>query len=66
MIVGVLTRTGAALAFSGVVVEMAGGILLVAMVLVFIVVSVLGTGIPTTAAYVIAVTVGAAAWATSG
>ena len=61
MIVGVLTRTGAALAFGGVVVEMAGGILLVAMVLVFIVVSVLGTGIPTTAAYVIAVTVGAAA-----
>ena len=31
------------------------------MILVFLVVSVLGTGIPTTAAYVIAVTVGAAA-----
>ncbi len=66
MIVGVLTRTGAALAFSGVVVQMAGGILLVAMVLVFIVVSVLGTGIPTTAAYVIAVTVGAAAMGNLG
>lgn len=61
MIVGVLTRTGAALAFSGVVVQIAGGILLVAMILIFLVVSVLGTGIPTTAAYVIAVTVGAAA-----
>jgi TRAP transporter 4TM/12TM fusion protein len=61
MIVGVLTRTGAALAFGGVVVQAAQGVLLVAMILVFVVVSVLGTGIPTTAAYVIAVTVGAAA-----
>jgi TRAP transporter 4TM/12TM fusion protein len=61
MIVGVLTRTGAALAFSGVVVQAAGGVLFVAMLLVFGVVSVLGTGIPTTAAYVISVTVGAAA-----
>ena len=61
MIVGVLTRTGAALAFGGTVVNLAGGILLVAMVLIFLVVSVLGTGIPTTAAYVISVTVGAAA-----
>ena len=66
MIVGVLTRTGAALAFSGVVVQMAGGILLVAMLLVFVVVSVLGTGIPTTAAYVISVTVGAAAMGNLG
>ena len=66
MIVGVLTRTGAALAFGGVVVQMAGGILLVAMLLVFLVVSVLGTGIPTTAAYIIAVTVGAAAMGNLG
>jgi TRAP-type uncharacterized transport system fused permease subunit len=36
------------------------------MILVFIVVSVLGTGIPTTAAYVIAVTVGAAAMGNLG
>ncbi len=61
MIVGVLTRTGAALAFSGVVVQAAQGVLLLAMLLVFLVVSVLGTGIPTTAAYIIAVTVGASA-----
>jgi TRAP transporter 4TM/12TM fusion protein len=66
MIVGVLTRTGAALAFSGVVVQMASGVLLVAMLLVFVVVSVLGTGIPTTAAYVISVTVGAAAMGNLG
>jgi len=61
MIVGVLTRTGAALAFSGVVVQAAQGVLIVAMILIFVVVSILGTGIPTTAAYVISVTVGAAA-----
>jgi TRAP transporter 4TM/12TM fusion protein len=66
MIVGVLTRTGAALAFSGVVVQAAQGVLLVAMILIFLVVSVLGTGIPTTAAYVIAVTVGAAAMGNLG
>lgn len=66
MIVGVLTRTGAALAFSGVVVQAAGGVLFVAMLLVFVVVSVLGTGIPTTAAYVISVTVGAAAMGNLG
>jgi TRAP transporter 4TM/12TM fusion protein len=66
MIVGVLTRTGAALAFSGVVVQAAHGVLIVAMILIFAVVSILGTGIPTTAAYVISVTVGAAAMGNLG
>jgi TRAP transporter 4TM/12TM fusion protein len=66
MIVGVLTRTGAALAFSGVVVQAAHGILIAVMILVFVVVSILGTGIPTTAAYVISVTVGAAAMGNLG
>jgi TRAP transporter 4TM/12TM fusion protein len=66
MIVGVLTRTGAALAFGGVVVQAAQGVLILAMVLIFLVVSILGTGIPTTAAYVISVTVGAAAMGNLG
>ena len=66
MIVGVLPRTGAALAFGGVVVQAAAGYLILAMILVFVVVSILGTGIPTTAAYVIAVTVGAAAMGNLG
>jgi len=66
MIVGVLTRTGAALAFGGVVVQAAQGVLIVAMILIFLVVSILGTGIPTTAAYVISVTVGAAAMGNLG
>jgi len=66
MIVATLTRTGVALAFGGMIVGAAGGNLLLTMILIFLVVSVLGTGIPTTAAYVIAVTIGAAAMANLG
>ena len=61
MVVGVLTRTGAALAFSSVLMSFSFNNLVVAMILVFLVVSVLGTGIPTTPSYIIAVTVGASA-----
>ena len=61
MVVGVLTRTGAALAFGSVLLIASFNNLLFAMILVFLVVSVLGTGIPTTPAYIIAVTVGASA-----
>jgi TRAP-type uncharacterized transport system fused permease subunit len=59
MIVGVLTRTGAALAFGSVLTSFSFDNLVLAMVLVFMIVSVLGTGIPTTPSYIIAVTVGA-------
>jgi TRAP-type uncharacterized transport system fused permease subunit len=48
------------------IVSAAGGSLVLAMILIFVVVSVLGTGIPTTAAYVIAVTIGAAAMGNLG
>jgi TRAP transporter 4TM/12TM fusion protein len=61
MIVGTLTRTGVALAFGSILLQASMGNLLIAMILVFLVVSVLGTGIPTTASYIIAVTVGAQA-----
>jgi TRAP transporter 4TM/12TM fusion protein len=61
MIVGILTRTGAALAFGSVLLSASFNHLLLAMILVFLVVSVLGTGIPTTPAYIIAVVVGASA-----
>jgi TRAP-type uncharacterized transport system fused permease subunit len=61
MVVGVLTRTGAALAFGSVLLGASFGNLILAMILVFLVVSVLGTGIPTTPSYIIAVTVGASA-----
>jgi TRAP transporter 4TM/12TM fusion protein len=66
IIVGVLTRTGSALAFGGAVLTASLGSLFLAMLLIFVVVSVLGTGIPTTAAYVIAVTVGAGAMTNLG
>lgn len=61
MVVGILTRTGAALAFGSVLLSASLNNLVLAMILVFLVVSVLGTGIPTTPAYIIAVTVGASA-----
>ncbi len=61
MIVGVLTRTGVALSFGTILVSASKGVLLFAMLFIFAIVSVLGTGIPTTAAYVIGVTVGAQA-----
>jgi TRAP-type uncharacterized transport system fused permease subunit len=61
MIVSVLTRTGVALAFGSILVSASQNILLIAMFLVFIIVSILGTGIPTTAAYIVGVTIGAQA-----
>jgi TRAP-type uncharacterized transport system fused permease subunit len=59
MVVGVLTRTGVALSFGSILVSFSLNSLLLVLLLVFLVVSVLGTGIPTTASYIIAVTVGA-------
>ena len=61
LIVAAMSRTGFALAFSSAIVNLSGGHLIVALLLVFAVISVLGTGIPTTPAYILAVTVGGAA-----
>jgi TRAP transporter 4TM/12TM fusion protein len=61
LIVAAMSRTGFALAFSGALINLSGGHLIVALVLVFAVISILGTGIPTTPAYILAVTVGGAA-----
>jgi TRAP transporter 4TM/12TM fusion protein len=66
MIVAVLTHTGVALAFGSILVSASQNVLLLAMLLVFLIVSVLGTGIPTTAAYIIGVTVGAQALGSLG
>jgi TRAP transporter 4TM/12TM fusion protein len=63
LIVAAMSRTGVALAFSSAVVNLSGGYLIVALFLIFVIVSVLGTGIPTTPAYILAVTVGGAALA---
>lgn len=61
IVVTVLTRTGAALSFSSMIINASGGSLFMVLLMVFIAVAFLGAGIPTTAAYIIAVTVGAAA-----
>jgi len=61
LIVAAMSRTGVALAFSSAVVNLSAGYLIVALFLIFVIVSVLGTGIPTTPAYILAVTVGGAA-----
>ena len=66
MIVGTLTRTGVALSFGSMFLQASMGNLLLAMILVFMVVSVVGTGIPTTASYIISVTVGAHAMSQLG
>jgi TRAP transporter 4TM/12TM fusion protein len=63
LIVAAMSRTGVALAFSSAVVNLSGGHLIVALFLIFAIVSVLGTGIPTTPSYILAVTVGGAALA---
>src|SRR5919109_361580 len=63
LIVAAMSRTGVALAFSSAVVNLSGGYLIVALFLIFAIVSVLGTGIPTTPSYILAVTVGGAALA---
>ena len=61
LIVAAMSRTGFALAFSSAIINLSGGHLIVALFLVFVVVSVLGTGIPTTPSYILAVAVGGAA-----
>ena len=61
LIVAAMSRTGVALAFSSAIINLSGGYVVVALFLVFVVISVLGTGIPTTPAYILAVTVGGAA-----
>lgn len=61
IIVTVLTRTGLAIAFSSMVVRTARGNLFLVLIFTFLAVTVLGKGIPTTAAYVICVTIAAPA-----
>src|SRR5207237_1915430 len=61
LIVASMSRTGFALSFSSALINLSGGNLMIALLLVFAVVSILGTGIPTTPSYILAVTVGGAA-----
>jgi TRAP transporter 4TM/12TM fusion protein len=61
LIVASMSRTGFALAFSSAIIGFSGGFVIIALFLVFLVISVLGTGIPTTPAYILAVAVGGTA-----
>lgn len=61
IIVAAVSRTGFALAFSSAIINLSAGYLAVALFLIFAVISILGTGVPTTPAYILAVTVGSAA-----
>jgi TRAP transporter 4TM/12TM fusion protein len=61
LIVAAMSRTGFALAFSSAIVNVSGGSLILALLAIFVVISLLGAGIPTTPAYILAITVGGAA-----
>ncbi len=61
IIVAVIAQTGLGLAFSSLFVSLSGGSLFLTMVMVMLVDTFLGTGIPTTPAYILTVVVGGAA-----
>jgi TRAP transporter 4TM/12TM fusion protein len=61
MIVAVIAQTGLGLAFSSLFISLSGGYLLLTLVMVMVVDTFLGTGIPTTPSYILTVVVGGAA-----
>ncbi len=61
IVVGVVTLTGLGLAFSSLVANLSGGVLIIGLVLTMIASIVLGMGLPTTAAYVVVAALGAPA-----
>jgi len=61
IVVSVLTHTGLGLGFASIIATLSKGNLLLALILVMIVCLILGMGLPTTPAYVIAVTIAAPA-----
>lgn len=60
-IVAVIAQTGLGLAFSSLFISLSGGWLLLTLVMVMVVDTFLGTGIPTTPSYILTVVVGGAA-----
>ncbi|MBP2315042.1 TRAP transporter permease [Azospirillum soli] len=61
VLIGMLTLTGLASSFAGTIVELSGGNLLLALVLTMLACIVLGTGLPTTANYIITAAIAAPA-----
>jgi TRAP transporter 4TM/12TM fusion protein len=66
IVVSTLTSTGVAMSFGSIILNASSGMSLIALLLVMAVVSVLGTGIPTTPSYIITVTIAAPALAQFG
>jgi TRAP transporter 4TM/12TM fusion protein len=61
IVVGVVTLTGLGLAFSSLVANLSGGVLIIGLLLTMVASIVLGMGLPTTAAYVVVAALGAPA-----
>lgn len=61
ILIGMLTLTGLASGLAGIIVELSGGNLLLALILTMIACIVLGTGLPTTANYIITASIAAPA-----
>ncbi|CAO3374693.1 TRAP transporter permease [Azospirillum argentinense] len=61
VLIGILTLTGLASSFAGTIVELAGGNLLVALILTMLACILLGTGLPTTANYIVTAAIAAPA-----
>jgi TRAP transporter 4TM/12TM fusion protein len=61
IIVAVIAQTGLGLAFSSLFISLSGGWLLLTLIMVMVVDTFLGTGIPTTPSYILTVVVGGAA-----
>ena len=61
VLIGMLTLTGLASSFAGTIVELSGGNLLLALLLTMLACIVLGTGLPTTANYIITAAIAAPA-----
>ncbi|MBJ7414046.1 MAG: TRAP transporter permease [Niveispirillum sp.] len=61
ILIGMLTLTGLASGLAGIIVELSGGNLLLALVLTMVACIILGTGLPTTANYIITASIAAPA-----
>ncbi|HYC04745.1 MAG TPA: TRAP transporter permease [Azospirillaceae bacterium] len=61
ILIGVLSLTGTASAIAGIIVDLSGGVLIIALLLTMVACIVLGTGLPTTANYIITASIAAPA-----
>ena len=62
MVVSIITHTGLGLGIASVIISWSKGLLLPALILIMITSLILGMGLPTTPAYIIAITIGAVSY----